>query len=71
MAVERGSKEYYDFHCNGNQDEILQMLASNYQSRLTISEMDEREIWYYSDPGDPFGDVYAPQIIKAWRIQSE
>jgi hypothetical protein len=71
MTIKSGSKEYYDFFCRGKRDLglTLQMLASNYPFRVTVSELDQEEVWDYSrSDGFLYGEDVS-QVIKAWSIE--
>jgi len=71
MAIKSGSKEYYDFFCRGKRDLglTLQMLASNYQFRVTVSELDQEEIWGYTDFDGFLNGEDVPQVVNAWSIE--
>jgi|SanBayMetagenome_1026888.scaffolds.fasta_scaffold17004_2 hypothetical protein len=71
MTIKSGSKEYYDFFCRGKRDLglKLQMLASNYQFRVTVSELDQEGIWGYTEFDGFLDGEDVPKVVKAWSIE--
>lgn len=73
MAIKSGSIEYYDFFVHGKRSLglTLQMVASNYQFRVTVSELDQEgeEVWGYTDFNGFLNGEDVPRVVKAWSIE--